>query len=106
MSKHGNAPMPSGLRYSERELWRDVNGWPDVVRDVIARVGRMREENRRLRGALEAAADDLGKAANQFASIHESQQYGHYPDIRQNHHKFAAKEARARAVLTGELDAA
>lgn len=55
--------------------------------------------------ALKVAADDLGKAANQFASMHESQQHGHYPDIRSNHHIFAEKEAKARAALAA-LDGA
>jgi hypothetical protein len=58
------------------------------------------EERDRLREALKEAADDLGKAANQFASLHESQQHGHRPDIRTNHHVFAEKELKARAALS------
>lgn len=57
------------------------------------------QENVRLHVALEEAANDLGKAANQFASMRESQRVGFNPPIRDNPEKFEEKEAKARAAL-------
>lgn len=74
----------------------------DSNRTIVELEGRVRDleaENERLREALGRAADDLGKAANQFASMRESQRVGHTPPIQRNPERFAEKEARARAAL-------
>jgi hypothetical protein len=49
-------------------------------------------------GALETAADDLDKAANQFASVRASQHRGHSPQVRHDPEIFAGKAERARLV--------
>lgn len=70
-----------------------------MASDAIAQRAASEQRESQLRSALERAADDLDKAANQFASFHESQQHGHTPEVRENHHIFARKASEARATL-------
>lgn len=65
------------------------------VRDLAQRLSLSEQ---RLREALRRAADDLGKAANQFAAMRESQKADHYPIVKNNPEIFEAKEARARTA--------
>jgi hypothetical protein len=58
-----------------------------------------REARQGMADALKEAADDLGKAANQFASMRETQRAGHLVHIIENPEIFEAKEAKARAAL-------
>jgi hypothetical protein len=55
-----------------------------------------------LQKSLLEAANDLGKAANQFASMRESQKYGHYPPISNNPEIFEDKANRARLSAWGD----
>lgn len=71
-----------------------------AVRETLAWRLRVAE----LRAALEDAADDLGKAANQFAAMRESQRAGHMPEILTNPERFEEKEARARAALSASTE--
>ena len=55
-----------------------------------------------LQKALGEAADDLGKAANQFASMRESQEAGHHVAIETNPELFEEKERKARNAIWGQ----
>lgn len=92
---------------SERAFEADMRAGAEAQRDEYrdawqvekAAVDNLRAQRDAALQALAEAADDLGKAANQFASMRESQKSGHSPSVQNNPEIFEAKEAKARAVL-------
>lgn len=74
----------------------------DAVRQeknkLAAELRQVRAERRRFREALKVAADDLDKAANQFAGIAAWEHSGDAPRVVSNPRIFAEKAARARAA--------
>lgn len=78
----------------------DMAATDDEVIEVLEfRLTRAAARIDHLEGALREAADDLGKAANQFEGLKLA---GKPPE--NNGAIFAVKEARARAALKGEND--
>jgi septal ring factor EnvC (AmiA/AmiB activator) len=86
---------------AEREKWiRAYTGANANARAAESQRDALRAELERVKGALSEAADDLGKASNQFESMKRSLAAGHKPAIIRNPDIFAEKERKARAALS------
>ena len=73
------------------------------LRDLIVERDGLWAELEQAREALRVAADDLDKAANQFAGMRAAGEHGPMPEIVGNPEIFAEKAERARAASSSRV---